>query len=499
MKARLLHGFAALTLLLGCMLFQGTSPARGAGSPSETAAPAVADVGQSVEQKIWKLLDDDKAVYVTLPEADFRALGDGFDLPDEGKTVTGLALNAPGGAFDPREAAKIPAQKIGYKADWIVERYKRYNLDWDITGLRLTSLHPDAKKYPWLIIMNGGAANFYEFFVDLKNRPGWGQYLAQKLNVMIITIPGNFKYGGWDEPIQSIKRQPAYLLDRELSMKESELRNCLLTNAVVLQGVKALIVKHTQGDLLMIGHSTSGEISMLANEDPDLRARMKGRYLGWGSGGPARMDNVREVKEGRGGAGFDAGAVPAAAGRRKPVPLQILSRRDPDSYSHGYSGFLNPLYEPGMSHHQIAEKWLEVEGRRRANFKQQIQDLEHGGDIDQKGRVEVEIENLLKKAGNPWGVNLEDVSKDLFMTHFTRMDGYKQMVWTVGHFDRNHWVPEDPMKAVEVFYATEYRHKNPDAKIRLIVWDPPITHYGHVEMPKQLAAADYSVIRWFFK
>ena len=55
------------------------------------------------------------------------------------------------------------------------------------------------------------------------------------------------------------------------------------------------------------------------------------------------------------------------------------------------------------------------------------------------------------------------------------------------------------MKAVEVFFATEYRAKNPGAKIRLIVWDPPLTHYGHVEMPKQLAAADYSVIRWFFK
>lgn len=73
------------------------------------------------------------------------------------------------------------------------------------------------------------------------------------------------------------------------------------------------------------------------------------------------------------------------------------------------------------------------------------------------------------------------------------------MVWTVAHFDRNHWVPEDPMKSVEVFYATEYRAKNPDAKIRLIVWDPPLTHYGHVEMPKQMAAAEYSVVRWFFK
>ena len=497
LKTRAMTMIVALPALAFSLILLSSLAARSAETPSETPAAKAADAQNGLEEKIWNLLDNDKAVYVTLPEADFRALGKGFDLPDGGKTVTELAMKAPGGAFDPRDVAKIPAATLGYKADWIVERYKRYNLDWDITGLRLTSLDPDAKKYPWMIIMNGGAANVYEFFVDLKNRPGWGQYLAQKLNVMIITIPGNFKYGGWDEPIQSIKRQPQYLLDRDLSMEESEVRNCLLTNAVVLQGVKALIMKHTQGDILMVGHSTSGEISMLANDDPDLRARLKGRYMGWGSGGPARMDNVRMTKEGKGGAGFDAGATAAPA--RKHVPLQILSRRDVASYSHGYSGFLNPLYEPGMSHAQIAEKWLEVEGRRRANFKQQIQDLEHGGDIDQKGRVEVEIENLLKKSGNPWGVNLEDVSKDLFMTHYTRMDGYKTMVWTVGHFDRNHWLPEDPMKAVEVFYATEYRAKNPNAKIRLIVWDPPLTHYGHVEMPKQLAAADYSVIRWIMK
>jgi hypothetical protein len=30
-------------------------------------------------------------------------------------------------------------------------------------------------------------------------------------------------------------------------------------------------------------------------------------------------------------------------------------------------------------------------------------------------------------------------------------------------------------------------------------WDPLMTHYGHVEMPRQLAAATYSVVRWFFK
>ena len=28
-----------------------------------------------------------------------------------------------------------------------------------------------------------------ELYVDLKNRPGWGQFLAQKLNIMIVSIP----------------------------------------------------------------------------------------------------------------------------------------------------------------------------------------------------------------------------------------------------------------------------------------------------------------------
>ena len=134
---------------------------------------------QSADQKIWPLLDNAKAPYVSLAESEFRALGDGFDLPDGGRAVTALAEKAPGGAFDPRDVAKIPPQQLGYKADWVVERFRRYNLDWDIGALRLTSLNPEAKNYPWFIVMNGGAANLYEFFIDLKNRPGYAQYLAQ--------------------------------------------------------------------------------------------------------------------------------------------------------------------------------------------------------------------------------------------------------------------------------------------------------------------------------
>jgi hypothetical protein len=450
-------------------------------------------VDKVADEKIWKLLDDEKAVYVSLPETDFRALGKGFDLPDGGKAVTDLAMKAPGGAFDPRDLEKIPAKTLGYQAEWVVERYKRYNLDWDITGLKLTSLDPDAKHYPWIVIMNGGAANLYEFFVDLKNRPGWAQFLAQKLNVMVVTIPGNFKYGGWEAPIESLDRQPQYLLDRDLPMQEIEMRNCLLTNSVVLQGVKALVMKHTQGDLLLVGHSTSGEISAMADDDADLRTRMKGRYLGWGSGGPARLGGQRV---GGMGAALNSGE---SGGREKLPQLELLNRRDVVSYSHGYSGFLNPLYEAGMSHTQIAGAWLKSEARRRPQFKQPIQDLEHGGGIGQKHAIEDYIAARLKTSGNPWGIDIEDVNKDLFAADYARMDGYKQMVWTVGHFDRNHWLPEDPMKAYEVYVAGRYRARDPQAKIRLIVWDPPMTHYGHLELPRELAAADYSVIRWFYR
>ena len=88
---------------------------------------------QTPEQKIWALLYDSEATYVSLGEAEFRALGAGFDLPDGGRSITRLAEQAPGGAFDPRDVAKLAPQQLGYKADWVVERFRRYNLEWDIT------------------------------------------------------------------------------------------------------------------------------------------------------------------------------------------------------------------------------------------------------------------------------------------------------------------------------------------------------------------------------
>ena len=182
-----------------------------------------------------------------------KKLGEDIQLSDNGKTVKKMADSAAGSAFDPRDLEKIPGEVIGYNASWVVERYPYYGLDWDITGLRLESLNPEAGSLPWMIILNGGSANFYEFFLDPLNGPGLGQYLAQKANIMLVTIPGNFTYGGWQE--SNGKRAPQYLLDQDLSMEEVKVRNAIYTNRMEIEGLKRLILRHTTGDILITGHS----------------------------------------------------------------------------------------------------------------------------------------------------------------------------------------------------------------------------------------------------
>src|SRR5260221_9860440 len=146
---------------------------------------------------IMDLLEKQEPFVTVSPEL-FQQLGTSLALPGAGRTVKELADKGPGGAFDPRDLERIAPATLGYRAKWAVVRYPYYGLDWDITGLRLESLDPKAKALPWIVIINGGSANWYEFFVDPLNRPGLGQYLAQSANVLIVTIPGNFKYGGRD-------------------------------------------------------------------------------------------------------------------------------------------------------------------------------------------------------------------------------------------------------------------------------------------------------------
>src|SRR5262245_22227934 len=147
--------------------------------PFVAFALAIAFASDITDQKISELLKQDRD-YATLPGELFGTLG--WNLPDGGRTVKALADAAPGGAFDPKKLETLPASSLGYHAKWHVVRYTFYGLDWDITGLQLTP-NTTEPGLPTLAIINGGSANFYEFFVDPLNRPGLGQYLAQRMPV----------------------------------------------------------------------------------------------------------------------------------------------------------------------------------------------------------------------------------------------------------------------------------------------------------------------------
>lgn len=419
-------------------------------------------------------LIDRKQPYTLVPPTLFDGLG--WDLPDGGASVKKLAASAPGSAFAPRDLASLPPASLGYRAKWVVVRYPFYGLDWDITGLYLEPLKPLA-GLPAMVYINGGSANFYEFFVDPYNNPGLGQYLAQRIPVLLITIPGNYKPGGWTEPPD--QRDPAYLLDRALSPAETRVRNAVFTNVLIADGVKRIIQNTTRGPVLISGHSTAGEIQFMLRDA--LRDRLHGRSIGWGTGGPAWLRGTWETA--------------AAAERNRPPrnypAVTEVRGRDAASYAGGYLGPLNPVTGPARL--DIARTWLQLESRRRPWFKQPLQDIEHTASVHQRDEVERTIREAV--SGSGLAIDAAAVIRDLFSTMRTPIDRYSRMIWTTAMSDDGHWDP-DAAKARELFVANQFRLKNPGAEIRVLVYDVPMTHYGHIERPRQLAGGTLAAVKW---
>jgi hypothetical protein len=417
--------------------------------------------------------------YSVLSAATFETLG--WELPDRGRAVKALADAAPGGAFDPRRLQQLPGTGLGYRATWHVLRYRYYGLDWDITGLQLS---PNAAEpgLPTLAIINGGSANWYEFFLDPRNGPGLGQYLAQRIPVILITIPGNYVDGGWTEPKYD-ERVPGYVLGRSMSPEEAKLRNAVYTFSLIAEGVRRLLEQTTKGPLLIVGHSTGGELQFLLKES-SLEPRLLDRSLGWGTGGPASI--TKDIDE-------QFGERPARVAQYGKYPrVDRLRARDAEGYiSSNYIGPLNPMR--ASSPLAVAEAWFAAEHRRRPQFKQVLQDMEHQGMIEHRARLEKEIRDALR--GNPLGVEPNDVIRDLFATMSPPLGGYQRMAWVVGRLDDGHWDP-DPRRAREWNIAERFRKENPGAPVRVLLIDALITHYGHIERPKQLAAVLLDAAKW---
>jgi hypothetical protein len=253
--------------------------------------------------------------------------------------VKGLADAALGGAFDPRQLESARTVHLGYRAKWHVLRYKMYGLDWDITALHLTPNQP-TRNLPTVAIINGGSANWYEFFLDPLNRPGLGQYLAQRVPVLLVTIPGNYRHAGWTEP-DLAKRIPGYLQDRDVPPDEARVRHSVYTFRLVTEGVRRLIETVTTGPIVLVGHSTGGEIQFLLKES-SLESRLQGLSLGWGTGGPAALSGMREFRGPR-----TADDYP---------PVWELNPRPPSAYARGYLGSLNPVWDSSRTRLEIATR-----------------------------------------------------------------------------------------------------------------------------------------------
>ena len=413
------------------------------------------------------------APFTLMPADLFERLG--WELPDGGAGVKSLADAAPGSAFDPRALEALSPAQLGYRPSWHVIRYPYYGLEWEITGLLLTPVAAEP-GLPTVAFINGGSANWYEFFVDPLNNPGLGQYLAQKVPVLLITIPGNYKPGGWTADYA--QRQPAYLLEEVFDATELELRNAIFTFTLIAEGVERLVRAATQGPLAIAGHSTGGEIQFLLKER--LADRLTGYSLGWGSGGPAVLR--REWDEELG------------TGPRPYRSIFSVRARTPSGYlSSGYVGPLNPL--TGPSERAVAEAWFRLEGRRRPQFKQPIQDLEHIAQIEYRARIEQEIRSSAARAGLP--VDVDEVLSDLFSTMRPPLTGYDRMIWTTAPQDAGHWDPQ-PARARELDVANRFRRRNPEAFIRVVVFDVPMSHYGHIEKPRQLAGGLLAAVKVLF-
>ncbi len=432
------------------------------------------DATAATEDDILHMLASDQPNH-TVSAEQFEQLG--WDLPDGGNTVKALADAAPGSAFDPRDLEKQSTEKLGYKASWHTLRYKVYGLDWDITGLYLVPNNP-VPNLPTLIIVHGGSSNWYEFYVDPLNRAGIGQYLAQKIPVLLVTIPGNFRYGGWTENQDYGKRIPGYLLDRDITGEELKLRNAVYTFRVVTDGIKQLIEQVTSGPIVIIGHSTGGEIQYILH-DTKLGARMQGMSLGWGTGGPAGLDVMKQFRGNRNADDY--------------LNVWEVRSRPTEGYTKGYLGPLNPVWDPNQTRLQVAEHWQGLERRRRPNFKQPLQDIEHNSASNLLDHISGQIRQTVASSG--FDVNADEVIGDLFSTMKSSHTGYKKMIWTTASLDDGHWNPKVE-EARELLIANEFRKKNPGVPIRVLLYDVPMTHYGHIEKPRQLAGGMLTAIKW---
>ena len=433
------------------------------------------------ESLIVNMLDEDKAFH-SVDQDVFENLG--WDVPDQGRAVKAIADKAPGNAFDPRTLEALDPKTIGYKPTWHEVRYQKYGLDWDITGLHLMPENP-VRGLPTMVIVHGGANNFYNFFVNPLNEPGVGQYLAQKIPVLLVSIPGNYRHGGWLEAPS--EREMGYLLDGDMSSDEIKVRNAAYTFQLVMDGVVELIEEAVDGDFVLVGHSTGGELPYMLHGSR-LKDRMHGRILGWATGGTSHLTSMQD----RWGYTRTAADYP---------PVDEVRGRPTSDYSGAYMGPLNPVWDDSKSPEEVAQRWMdELVFQRRPRIKQVLQDVERrGATPGMREGVIKQVHSVLENEGSRYNVDVDAVLADLFAPMRAPLTGYSKIVLTAAEMDTGHWTKDNPEASSTYQVVQELRVYNPDIQVEALMFDLPMTHQGHIERPGQLAGGLFASLIWLLK
>jgi hypothetical protein len=91
-------------------------------------------------------------------------------------------------------------------------------------------------------------------------------------------------------------------------------------------------------------------------------------------------------------------------------------------------------------------------------------------------------------------VNPDDVMRDLFSTNRAPMTGWKKMIFLIGKLD-GHASMRDGIPS-EARIANAYRKRDPNMPVRVALYETPLTHYGYMERPKQLAGGFLAALKW---
>jgi pimeloyl-ACP methyl ester carboxylesterase len=328
-----------------------------------------------------------------------------------------------------------------------IVRFNRNGYDWDMHGSIYTP-EKEVMEDRAFVVFHGGAGS--EKIMDLTpdGRPGISRVLAgQGFKVLSLTYPGHYPPGGvWKEAVAD--RQPIYLLDRELPLKEIKDRNLKCTFNTILQGAGLLVDQGLPGrDIVAFGHSTGGPMAVHLTRFTK-KARIIG-LVGFGTGGP---DGWR--KEWREQTGAE---------EYHEVPLEVVSRRSPQS-------FRAAKYEdpPDLTPWGEAEDYIRLVSNIRSQMKTSLCDNQHNAAMGI-------LEEYPRRTGLPreeYFDHLQEPDPDWLKT--------VHVLLLVGENDKGHWMRGERLEDKrEIFMGRKYAATAGGAHV---VFIPRYGHVGYAEM-----------------